>query len=223
MNKNSMSALCLEMYNRGKPYLGVIFLQFGYAGMPIVTKAAINQGMNIYTYTVYRNAIAALIFTPFAVFLERKARPGMTASIFWNIVLLGLLEPVLDQNLYYTGMKYTSATFTSAMCNILPAITFVMAWILRLEKVNIKSFHSQVKVLGTLVTVGGAMIMTMVTGPSIGLPWSKHDQAAAKADGAATYPQQDSVKGALMITAGCLCWACFVILQERQRLVPNKM
>ena len=88
---------------------------------------------------------------------------------------------------------------------------------------NIKSFHSQVKVLGTLVTVGGAMIMTIVTGPSIGLPWSKHDQAAAKADGAATYPQQDSVKGALMITAGCLCWACFVILQERQRLVPNKM
>lgn len=40
-------------------------------------------------------------------------------------------RPVLDQNLYYTGMKYTSATFTSAMCNILPAITFVMAWILR--------------------------------------------------------------------------------------------
>lgn len=71
-----MSALCLEMYNRGKPYLGVIFLQFGYAGMPIVTKAAINQGMNIYTYTVYRNAIAALIFTPFAVFLERSSSPA---------------------------------------------------------------------------------------------------------------------------------------------------
>lgn len=199
------------MYNRAKPYLGVILLQFGYAGMPIIAKSAINQGMNIYTYTVYRNAIAALIFAPFAVFLERKVRPGMTASVFWKILLLGLLEPVLDQNLYYTGMKYTSATFTSAMCNILPAITFIMAWILRLEKVNIKRLHSQGKVLGTLVTVGGAMIMTLVIGPTIRLPWSEHDQYTAAAD--ATDPHQDSIKGALMIAAGCLCWACFVILQ----------
>lgn len=60
------------MYNTAKPYLGVILLQFGYAGMPIIAKSAINQGMNIYTYTVYRNAIAALIFAPFAVFLERS-------------------------------------------------------------------------------------------------------------------------------------------------------
>lgn len=61
------------MYNTAKPYLGVVLLQFGYAGMPIIAKSAINQGMNIYTYTVYRNAIAALIFAPFAVFLERSS------------------------------------------------------------------------------------------------------------------------------------------------------
>lgn len=51
-------------------------------------------------------------------------------SLVFNL-LSCMDRPVLDQNLYYTGMKYTSATFTSAMCNILPAITFVMAWILR--------------------------------------------------------------------------------------------
>ncbi|KAK3028830.1 hypothetical protein RJ639_038657 [Escallonia herrerae] len=40
-------------------------------------------------------------------------------------------RPVIDQNLYYAGMKYTTATFATAMTNILPAITFCMAWILR--------------------------------------------------------------------------------------------
>lgn len=65
------------MYNRGKPYLAAIFLQFGYAGMPIITKAAINQGRNIYTYTVYHNDIAALMFTPFAVYLERSSSPSL--------------------------------------------------------------------------------------------------------------------------------------------------
>lgn len=89
---------------------------------------------------------------------------------------------------------------------------------------NIKSFHSQGKVLGTLVTVGGAMIMTMVRGATIALPWStKHDPFAATADGAATDPPQDSVRGALTITEGCLFWACFVILQERKKPVPNNI
>ncbi|KAI7981002.1 Kinesin-like protein KIN-4A [Camellia lanceoleosa] len=40
------------------------------------------------------------------------------------------LEPVIDQNLFYTGMKYTTATFATAMCNIVPAMFFLMAWIL---------------------------------------------------------------------------------------------
>lgn len=40
-------------------------------------------------------------------------------------------RPVLDQNLYYVGMTYTSATFASATANVLPAITFVLAIIFR--------------------------------------------------------------------------------------------
>lgn len=36
-------------------------------------------------------------------------------------------RPVLDQNLYFLGMKYTSATFASATVNVLPAITFILA------------------------------------------------------------------------------------------------
>lgn len=50
-------------------------------------------------------------------------------SNFFSYDLFG--RPVLDQNMYYLGMKYTTATFAAAMCNILPALTFVMAWILR--------------------------------------------------------------------------------------------
>ncbi|KAJ9555047.1 hypothetical protein OSB04_009661 [Centaurea solstitialis] len=60
----------------------------------------------------------------------RKIRPKMTLSIFIKLMILGLLEPVIDQNLYFMGMKATTATFAAAMCNVLPAITFVMACIL---------------------------------------------------------------------------------------------
>ncbi|GMP69186.1 hypothetical protein CsSME_00028537 [Camellia sinensis var. sinensis] len=205
--------MSMEVYKRAKPYLAMILLQFGYAGLGIISKFGLNKGMSLYTFSVYRNAVAALVFAPFALLFERKVRPRMTTSIFLKIMLLGLLEPVIDQNLFYTGMKYTTATFATAMCNIVPAITFLMAWILRLEKVNLRSSHSQAKVVGTFVTVGGAMIMTLIKGALIGLPWTKMKSHGPITNTSTSANQQDLIKGSLMITASCFCRAAFFILQ----------
>ncbi|XP_059309054.1 WAT1-related protein At2g39510-like [Lycium ferocissimum] len=209
MSTNKKECL-LKFMKSANPYLAVIFLQFGYAGSAIIAKTALNNGMSHYTFAVYRNVFAAVIFAPFAALLERKIRPKMTLSIFWKIMLLGLLEPVLDQNLYYAGMKYTTATFATAMCNVLPAITFLLAWILRLENVNIWKVPSQAKIVGTIVTLGGATIMSLVGGPTIGLPWTKHHVTSTNVVSPA---ELNPVKGALFIAAGCFSWACFYNLQ----------
>ncbi|MFS7961461.1 putative EamA domain-containing protein [Helianthus anomalus] len=120
-----------RVYVCTKPFMFMVFLQTSYAVNGLVVKSALNKGLNHYIFAVYRNAIAALFFGPLAFFLERNVRPKMTIFIFLKIMLLGLLEPVLDQNLFFAGMKLTTATFATAMCNIVPAITFVMAWIFR--------------------------------------------------------------------------------------------
>ncbi|XP_019172014.1 PREDICTED: WAT1-related protein At2g37460 [Ipomoea nil] len=200
-----------EYFRRGKPYLAVIFLQFGLAGMDIISKVALNEGMSNYVFVVYRHAVATLVIAPFAIILDKKQRPKMTLAIFAKLVLLSILEPVIDQNLYFIGMKYTTATFAAAMCNVLPAITFIMACIFRLEKVKIKSIRSQAKIFGTLATVAGAMMMTLLRGPIVQLFWTKststHDHQTGVIDLA------HSIKGALMITTGCFSWAFFMILQ----------
>ena len=41
-----------------------------------------------------------------------------------------LLRIVICQNLLYTGMKYTTAAFSRAIDNVIPAFAFSMAWIL---------------------------------------------------------------------------------------------
>ncbi|CAL5360611.1 unnamed protein product [Camellia sinensis] len=79
----------------------------------------------------------------FALLFERKVRPRMTTSVFLKIMLLGLLEPVIDQNLFYTGMKYTTATFATAMCNIVPAMFLLMAWILRFNIYDSWDMHEE--------------------------------------------------------------------------------
>ncbi|KAJ8535466.1 hypothetical protein K7X08_023186 [Anisodus acutangulus] len=205
-----MSRWLLKLVKEGKPYLAVTLLQFGYAGSAIIAKSALNHGMSHFTFAVYRNAFATIVFAPFAFLLERKIRPKMTLSIFLKIMLLGLVEPVIDQNLYYTGLRYTTATFATAMCNVLPALTFMLAWILRLEKVNIKRLPSQAKIVGTAVTFGGAMIMTLIGGPTLGLPWTRHHPNITTS---ASPTELHPIKGALFIAAGCICWSCFYNLQ----------
>ncbi|KAF8006329.1 hypothetical protein BT93_K0583 [Corymbia citriodora subsp. variegata] len=204
-------------FHKLKPFLAVVFLQFGLAGMDILCKAALNEGMSNYVLVVYRHAIATIVISPFAIVLDRKTRPKMTLPIFIRLMVLSLLEPVIDQNLYYLGMKHTTATFAAAMCNILPAITFVMAWIMRLEKVKMKTIRSQAKLFGTLATVAGAMIMTLIKGPILELFWTGEGGATANhvQNGGATsgINLQNSIKGSLMITVGCFSWAGFMILQ----------
>ncbi|XP_057972158.1 WAT1-related protein At2g37460-like [Malania oleifera] len=203
------------VFHRAKPFIAVVFLQFGFAGMDILTKVALNKGMSNYVLVVYRHVVATVVIAPFAIILDKKTRPKMTVSIFAKILLLGLLEPVIDQNLYFIGLRYTSATFAASMCNILPAITFLMACILRLEWVSIKSTHSQAKVVGTLATVTGAMLMTLTKGPMIDLFWTE-GRTHHEAKGSVNHngiSLHNSIKGSLMITAGCFSWSIFIVLQ----------
>ncbi|KAK1562962.1 hypothetical protein Q3G72_020139 [Acer saccharum] len=199
-----------KWFNRARPFIGVIFLQVGLAGMDVLCKAALNQGMSNYVLVVYRHAVATLFMAPFAIILDKKVRPKMTVPIFIKLLLLGLLEPVIDQNMYFIGMKNTTATFAAAMYNILPAITFLLAWVVRLEKVKLKSIRSQAKVFGTAATVAGAMVMTLIKGPIIELFWTR---GVSHQSGSGGIDIHQAIKGASFITVGCFSWACFIILQ----------
>lgn len=204
------SGLCFQ---KSKPYIAMISLQFGYAGMNVITKVSLNHGMSHYVLVVYRHAFAALAMAPFALVLERKVRPKMTFSIFMQIFVLGLLGPVIDQNFYYAGLKFTSPTFSCAMSNILPAMTFIMAVLCRMEKIDMKRVRCQAKVAGTLVTVAGAMVMTLYKGAVVissgGHTTAEGPISAAAADSA----DKDWFKGSIFLIIATLAWAALFIIQ----------
>lgn len=199
-----------------KPYIAMISLQFGYAGMNIMTKVSLNRGMSHYVLVVYRHAIATIAMAPFAFFVERKGRPKLTFSIAWLIFALGLLGPVIDQNVYYAGLKLTTPTFACALSNTLPAMTFIMALVFRMERLSMKQVRSQAKIAGTLLSVAGAMLMTLYTGPVVHMFWSPnphhhHQEKYVKSASAA--PDKDWIMGSLLVIASCLAWAGFFVLQ----------
>ncbi|CAH2080577.1 unnamed protein product [Thlaspi arvense] len=110
--------MSMALYNKVEPYFAVIFFQLGYAELSIIVKFALDQGVSPYTFNVYRNVIAAIVFAPFAIIFEkyasvyflffslvtnvrnlwylcltyRNVKPQMTVSMFSKIMFLGLLE-----------------------------------------------------------------------------------------------------------------------------------
>lgn len=210
MGGESMS-MCCGVFNKVKPYLLMVGLQFGSAGMYVISAQTLKNGMSRYVLIVYRNAIAALVLAPFALVLERKTRPKMTFSIFFQIIVLGFLEPILDQNFAYLGITYTSASFASAIMNAVPSVTFVIAVMLRLERVKIKEVRGIAKIIGTIVTFLGALVMTLYKGPSFHLIGS----ANTAASGTGTDPSEKHwVSGTLFILIGCCAWSAFFNLQS---------
>ncbi|KAL6328061.1 hypothetical protein AAG906_033331 [Vitis piasezkii] len=198
-----------------KPYLAMISLQFGYAGMNIITKVSLNHGMSHYVLVVYRHAFATAVIAPFAIFLERKAQPKITFRVFMQIFVLALLGPVIDQNFYYAGLKLTSPTFSCAMSNMLPAMTFVMAVIFRMEKINMKRVRCQAKVVGTIVTVAGAMVMTLYKGPIMEMVWTKHIHTPKSVGSGTTSTDKDWFMGSIFVIIATLAWASLFVLQAQ--------
>lgn len=57
--------------NKIKPYLAMVSLQFGYAGMYIISMVGLKRGMNHFVLATYRHFIAFAVIAPFALVLER--------------------------------------------------------------------------------------------------------------------------------------------------------
>eukprot|EP00253_Pinus_taeda_P014214 PITA_14214 len=173
--------------------------------------------MNHFVLVVYQNVVTTVVLAPFALFIERKVRPKLTFPIFCQIFVLGLLGPVIDQNFYFMGLKLTSSTYVSALSNVLPAMTLVMALLFRMERVNIKKLRSQAKIVGTIVSVGGAMLMTLYKGPTVPMLWSAHRQshqtASSGMSAASDIDNKNWIMGSLLIIAATLSWSSLFILQ----------
>ncbi|THU65175.1 hypothetical protein C4D60_Mb05t00910 [Musa balbisiana] len=216
-----------------KPVAGMVLVQVVFAGVNIFYKLALNDGMDSRILVAYRYLFAAAFLCPLAFFMERqvlmvrvgrdlvlKTRPKMTWKVLMLSFFSGLLGGTISQNLYLSCVRITSATFASAMTNLIPAITFILAVLFRMESLAVLTVSGQAKALGTLTGVGGAMLLTFYKGATINL-WSTHiDLLRARHDegGAQPQPQRDSgnhVMGSLFAVISCLSYAMWLIIQTR--------
>ncbi|KAH9603277.1 hypothetical protein KSS87_001152 [Heliosperma pusillum] len=87
------------------PVIAMLFLQCVYAAMTLLNRAALVQGMNPRVFIFYRQAIGTLVISPFAY----------------------LMRVSLNQTVYFEGLFLAPSSIASAMANLIPAITFLIA------------------------------------------------------------------------------------------------
>ncbi|KAJ7513810.1 hypothetical protein O6H91_23G015800 [Diphasiastrum complanatum] len=217
MAERRYSAPALPQPSRVKMHVLLVLAQLCFAGFEVLTRVALVTGVSPFVFAVYRNFIAFALLAPLSYFSERDKRPKLTASIVGQLFLLGLVGVFLNQVTYYTGLRYTSATFTSAMQNSTPAFTFILAALLRLEKVRIRSIDGQAKILGTFLGVSGAVVMTVYKGPTLfhstRLTSDHATRAFDEVFGTQSFPISTWQFGSLSLIFTCLSFAVYLIFQ----------
>ncbi|KAL0792642.1 hypothetical protein Bca101_064019 [Brassica carinata] len=139
----------------------------GIVGMNTLFKAATSKGLNSYAFLGYSYLLASLLLLPSHIFSARsRSFPPLSYSILSKIGLLGLLGSMYVIT-GYIGVKYSNPTLASAISNITPALTFILAVIFRMEKVNLKERSSVAKVMGTILSLVGALVVVLYHGPRV--------------------------------------------------------
>ncbi|KAG8364095.1 hypothetical protein BUALT_Bualt19G0091000 [Buddleja alternifolia] len=156
-----------------KPTMMMVTVQLALAGVNVLYKLAGNNGFSLRVLIAYRFLFAAATVVPLALIFERKNRPKLT----WKIVILAFVSALfggsMAQNLYAKSLILTSATFVAALSNLIPAITFVLAILFRMEGLYLNTNAGKAKVMGTFLCIGGAMLLTFYKGFEVKI-WSTH-------------------------------------------------
>ncbi|KAF4352824.1 hypothetical protein F8388_026366 [Cannabis sativa] len=117
------------MMSSYKNVIAMVALQCITAAVTLFSKLALSQGMSPRVFVLYRQLFATLIMAPIA-FLSRWKDPHATPlglRSFNMILLTSLIGVTANNNTYFEGLNLSSSTIATAMLNLIPAITFIMA------------------------------------------------------------------------------------------------
>ncbi|TXG50808.1 hypothetical protein EZV62_023332 [Acer yangbiense] len=199
-------------------YVLMAVVQSAYAVSNVMIKIALERGLNQLVFVVYRHLIALFLLAPLAYALERKQRPSLSFSVTMKIFALPSLGTTVHLNVYYAGLAYTSPTVASALSNVIPALTFLMAFLLGMERVKITSTRGRAKVIGTIICIAGSLVFTFWKGhylfkssverPLINMYVTKETSVSKL-----NYAKENWIKGSALIFISHIAWSGWLILQ----------
>ncbi|KQK08110.1 WAT1-related protein At5g64700 [Brachypodium distachyon] len=212
-----------------KAYVVAVVIQVMYTGMYVMSKAALDGGINTFVFIFYRQAAATLLLLPLALILQRRNAPPMSLWLFTKIFMYALLGNTVSMNLHNVSLSYTSATVASATSNSVPVITFLFAVLLRLESLNLRTatVPGASKLAGVVLCLAGVLVIALYAGPITVPPLTHPHNINTTSSSPSPSPSSSSsswMKGTLMMLLANITWSLFIVLQASLlKEYPNKL
>ncbi|KAL4363848.1 hypothetical protein GQ457_04G034460 [Hibiscus cannabinus] len=203
-----------EMVEKGKVVTVLLVVQAALAGVIVFYKLAVVEGMSMRVLIAYRFIFATACVTPLAFVFEREGKAKLTRKVVFLGFLSGLFGGALGPNLFIASLSLTSSTYATAMSNLVPIATFIFAVILRMERLGMKTLGGQGKLVGTFLSIGGAMILTFYKGKEI-VVWSTNIDVIKHHSTTKHAAAGDHVLGSLLALLSCLAFAIWYIIQAK--------
>ncbi|XP_074379187.1 WAT1-related protein At1g25270-like isoform X2 [Apium graveolens] len=198
-----------------KPTILMVIAETILGASNVLFKLASNDGADLRILVAYRFLFASAFLVPVALVVER--RPKLTWKVIWQSLLCAFVGGSVVQNLFVLSLVLTSATFTTAITNLVTAITFILAISFRLEKLNFDKASGKAKVMGTLLSLAGGMVLTLYKGPNL-TRWNFHLNLVNQRDhhsGFVVGTHSSMIPGVCAALATVTCYALWMILQAK--------
>ncbi|XP_075673967.1 WAT1-related protein At5g40230-like [Castanea sativa] len=203
------------------PFSAMVAVECTNVGLNTLFKAATLKGLSYYVFILYSYAIATLLLLPLAFIFRRPGLPTFKLSLLYRIFLLGVLG-FSAQLCGYKGIEYSSPTLASAMGNLTPAFTFIFAVIFRMENLALRSSITQAKIVGTIVSISGALIVVFYKGPTIISAASQSPSLSFHFSLGSS--QTDWIIGGLLLAAEYLLISIWYIVQTQvMKIYPSEL
>ncbi|KAM5566714.1 WAT1-related protein [Rosa sericea] len=139
--------------------------------------AMTDYDMSPFVFVVYTHVLSSIILLLYSFIFHCRSRSATQQSLFSfglfvRCFLLGLTGIAVSQNLAFLGLSYSSPILVCAMGLMLPTFSFLLSIILstvilRRTKTDWRSSSFEAKVVGTIISIMGAIVVELYKGPYI--------------------------------------------------------
>ena len=180
---------------RARHVAALIVVQLAYGGYHVISKFALQEGVDRYVFCAYRDliAVAALFLFDLARRAVSSAGEGSSSSSSSSststssaraasapvprrpLVALALVGVFLNQLLFLKGLALVGVVVAGALQLCIPVFTWILAAAIGAESVSLAAREGRLKLLGATLCVLGAALATFHDGGVLIEGWGDED------------------------------------------------